>query len=505
MHWLSLPEPGQGLSLACTNELACQAWLAAQPQAQPLHMLAALSVQVEALEGADIAPGTRLNVLDQLRRASLPAQEAVAPRYLRKALPMLAEDEQCFERAQHLWLHFGIAYFRLASQLAANERLLALHRAAGALRLAQLCHIQAARSCPALLNQLLFAILQEADTHQLLQSALTDPDFPHLGEATITGHLAWSFLLQLIAPYRLTAAQLVVANRAVSRWRELASFQRAPSNDPKSHFVDLRPLLAIELPNDVPCWLEIRKVLRKIKQRLEALQAGEGPEALKLGRELSGAACIRLLHEMQASLAAQSHPPATERGEIELAFGAEHAYTVFTGELLVRRGLTSDSASLAHRRVAMFGFDRVSALPTAVKQLSVPSEKWTQDGGKALRPLAAGSSRRQAPCLIASNPAGQPRLGVLLGLQSSTDGVLSAELRWYAAKIEAGRVAQTRQPEPIPAFLLDDGEQRSLLVPSTAGVTLAASVALEGLSLPQVTPIEVLERGVDFVRYAIKP
>ena len=35
-------------------------------------------------------------------------------------------------------------------------------------------------------------------------------------------------------------------------------------------------------------WLDVRKVERKIDQRIEALLAGESPESLKLGRELSG-------------------------------------------------------------------------------------------------------------------------------------------------------------------------------------------------------------------------
>jgi hypothetical protein len=42
------------------------------------------------------------------------------------------------------------------------------------------------------------------------------------------------------------------------------------------------------------------------------------------------------------------------------------------------------------------------------------------------------------------------------------------------------------------------------IVPATAGIRLFSHLALEGGSLDRVAPYEVLERGVDFVRYAVK-
>ena len=42
-----------------------------------------------------------------------------------------------------------------------------------------------------------------------------------------------------------------------------------------------------------------------------------------------------------------------------------------------------------------------------------------------------------------------------------------------------------------------------LVAPSIAGIRLNTSLTLEGASVRQVIPTEVLERGVDFVRYAV--
>jgi hypothetical protein len=155
----------------------------------------------------------------------------------------------------------------------------------------------------------------------------------------------------------------------------------------------------------------------------------------------------------------------------------------------------------------MFGFDRVSTMPTAVKKLNVPSENWLLVDGKAIRPADRKGARRQSPSLIASTSLGLPRLGVMIGLQSIPGGALAADLQWYEERVEAGRLARPAQPGhalPVtPVFLLHDGNDCSLIVPSVAGIRLDNGVTLEGTSVSHAVPTEVLERGVDFVRYAI--
>lgn len=508
MQWLTLPEPRTDVKLAFHDLPSAKAWLASQPQAQAMHMLNAIGSQIEAIEGSPLSPALALELLNLLRSAAVPGQNAIESRYVRKALPMATEDERSFDLAQKLWLRLGVAYLRLSPHFPPAGKCLPLQRAACAFRMAQYCHFLAARECPVLLDRLLFAVLAQGESAGILRHALPDPDFRHLGEANIAGHLAWAFMLRLIDPYRLSAAQLSVANRAISRWRELTGFQVMPDDDPKAHSVDLAPLFGAPLPAGIPRWLEVRKVERKIDQRIEALLAGESPESLKLGRELSGAACVRLLRQLEDSLQPQQTSASTEIGEIELAFGPEHAFNVLTGEALnPNSSLDAGSASLSHQRVALFGFDRVSAMPTSVKKLTVPSEKWTLVDGKAVRPQHSDGARRLSPCLVASLRKEQPILGVLDGLLTSASGALTADLRWYAGPVEAGRLVgsaaqQSRQPI-TPGFLMHDGDHYSLLVPATAGVRLNVGLSFQGSSVSHLLPTEVLERGVDFVRYAV--
>lgn len=219
MHWLTLPEPRKDVKQAFHDLASAKAWLATQPQTQPMLMLNAIGEQIDAIEASTLPPTQAIELLNLLRSAAIPGQTAIESRYIRKALPMATEDERCFELAQKLWLRFGVAYLRLAPHFPPAEKVLPLQRAACAIRMSQYCHFQAARECPITINRLLFAVLTQAESAGILRQTLTDPDFRHLGEANIAGHLAWAFMLTLIDPYRLSAAQLTVANRAISRWR----------------------------------------------------------------------------------------------------------------------------------------------------------------------------------------------------------------------------------------------------------------------------------------------
>lgn len=509
MHWLALPEPRKERVPAFQDVPSARNWLAEQLQAQPLKMLGVLLWQIEAVDSAALPPATTLELLDLLRAAAIPLQESLAARYTRKALPMQEEDLRSFELVQQSWTWLGVAYLRLAPHSPAAAKLVVLNRAAIAFRMAEYCHFQAARECPVLLDRLLFGVLEQAEGANLLRQPLIDPDFPNLGEANIAGHLAWAFLLRLIDPYHLTSAQLVFANRALSRWRELAGFQSQPDDDPKAKTVDLGELFGAPLPDGMPRWLNVRPVIRKIRQRIVALEAGESLDALKLGRELSPGMATRLLKDIDLRLHLRHPHASAEVGEIEIAFGAEHAYSVFKQELLNPSGrMDASSATLAHDRVALFGFDRASNMPTTVKKLDVPSETWSIVDGRALRSPQQGGARRQSPCLIVSRQQGDPRLGVMQALQINATGVLIANLVWYDELAEAcslRRQSPQGQREPrVPAFLLKGEKALSVILPSSAGIRLDNGITLDGASVEHLVPVEIVERGVDFVRYACR-
>jgi hypothetical protein len=509
MHRLVLPDPRKNIEAAFQDIPTAKSWLARQALAQPLQTLAAICLQVEAVDGGKLPAPLAVELLDLLRAAAVPLQENIENRFTRKPLPLSEEERRIFELAVRVWLRLAIAYLRQLDTLPAGARSQPLNRAASALHLATYSHFLAAYACPLSLERLLFGVLAAASDAGLLNQPLTDRAFPHLGESTVGGHLAWALLLRLIDPYRLTATQLAVANRALSRWRELTSFRSEPERDPRGHDIALASLCSGRLPEGSPHWLGVRSVARKIDQRLAALKAGESPESLKLGRELSATACIRLLEELRFSLDEHEREPAGDNGEITLIFGGEPAYALLHGDYLNRPdSLDSKSASLAHQRMALFGFDRVESLATAVKRIDIPGETWSIIDGMLIRAAGQLTSRHQSPCLVAAQIDGKARLGVLFGLQVTAGDVLTGGLHWFPESVEPGWLKRTDPLESgaprTPVFLIREDDELSLILPANVGARLGVGIAVDGTSVTHLQPREVLERGVDFVRYACR-
>lgn len=508
MHLLSLPKPQARVALAFQSIEDERDWLAKQPQTQPLLMLNALYEQIAALDAADLAPQTALSLLNTLRKVAVPQQAAIEVRYTRKALPMQVGDQKCFEVAHRVWTALGIAYLRLAPQLETEQATLALNRAACGIRLAQYCHFLAACECPPLLNELLFATLAQCISNNSLHTPLPDPDFPHLGDSNSAGHISWALLLHLIDPYRLSAPQLAVANRGLSRWRELALFEPTFDESAKGLTLDLSSAFpAPSAASNVHLWLNIRSIVRKLRNRIDSLTAGESPESLKLGKELSTTATLRLLNQMMDRLKQYKPQTSTEIGEIALSFGTENAYAILKEELLnPHGGLNQKAATIAHQRMALFGFDRLSQMPSAVKRLNVESEDWNMVDGKALRLPNERSVRRISPCLISTRTNNHPRLGVMTGLQLTTSGTLAAELLWFDDEIEAGWLKQQNAVELTKpkqaAFLLHHGTELTLIISNLSHIRPETKLALMDMSIAQVQVTSVIERGTDFVRYA---
>ena len=57
----------------------------------------------------------------------------------------------------------------------------------------------------------------------------------------------------------------------------------------------------------------------------------------------------------------------------------------------------------------------------------------------------------------------------------------------------------------VPAFLIQEEGEHSLIVPPDAGIRLGVVVELSGTSISELVPNEILERGTDFVHYAARP
>lgn len=509
MDYANLPPTGPAPAPAFTDSAGARAWLSSQPRADPPRLLAALAEQLVALDAAGLPAEQLIPLLSLLYPAAVPVLQAADGRLLRKAVPLPAADQALFDAASRVRLGLALAKLRLAAGLAPDAAAPHLLQAAALLRQAQFACFQAAQIVPARLDSLLLYILRQAADGQLLTLDQRDPAASDAagGEASIAGELLWAMLMRVQDPYRWSAAQLNVANRIVRRWRGLVAFAALPDADPRAAQVSLARLYPAFLLDGLPSWIGVRPILRKLRQRREALAAGESPEALKLGTELSATACGRLLDDMTDALRQLAARPVRESGECDLVFGGEPAYLYFTHRALNRKSDVRTEA-IAKKRMEIFGFDYLSQLPGEKPKLVIPSERWQKVDGRVERPLSAGA-RRQAPALVAGlDGAGQSRLGCLQGLYADSEK-LYARVAWYPAEVEAGYIERRPQRgmplQRFPVFLLHGSDGAlELLAPPAAGTANGDKVVFGDPGPAPVVLGEVRERGTDFVRYTCR-
>lgn len=515
MPIVSLPDPDASVASSLRDAGEARIWLANQPQAQPLRLLRALLKEIRAIDYSVHVPGTRMELLDALRGAVIQAEASAVIRYAHKPLPLLEDEHEAFANARNLWHALAAAYLRVVPLLPAPLMLQAMHRGAVALREALHCHFVAGIEVPVEYLRLLYEILTTAESQGMQRTAVSDPDITYLS-STIAGDIAWSFLLLFSDPYRFSPAQFNVMNRAFSRWSDLAGFQSEPPPDRKSKAIPLSRWLGEgELLEGRPQWLEVRPVIRKIRQRIEALQAGEMPEKLKLGRELTPSACIRLLRDLDHVLRPDPKPIGDflDQDTVGLVFGNEHLYTLLSGKMLVDKQLNLQSERISYDRMKVFGFDNMVARIDHAGDSRVPAEIWTVEDNWILR-AAPDGGQMVAPLLVGIRPENDeaPSLAIVEGLRQTNDGWLAANLRILPGVASSGiqkvvGVAMAgAQPGRQPVFLVTggehDGAQPSICFPTGSGLRPGSLLALEEAPIEHIRLGEILERGSNFVRFA---
>ncbi|MGE5384511.1 MAG: hypothetical protein ACM3SV_01355 [Betaproteobacteria bacterium] len=514
MPKLTLPAPDANLVSTVHDADAARTWLAAQPLAQPLRMARALLQEIRAIDACATVPVERMELLDALRGAVIQAEAGIMVRYANKPLPLLEEEQSVFDTARQLWHVLAIAYLRAAPLLPPAQLVQAMHRGAVGLREALYCHYVAGIEADADILHLLYELLATAESLHVQRVAVLDPDFRHLGESTIAGDVAWSLLLHFCDPYRFSPAQFNVANRAISRWCSFASFQVEPDEDPRAKSIPLAKWLGEEIVSrGGPRWLEVRPVVRKIRKRIESLEAGETPEQLKLGRELTPSACIRLMRDLDRALRPDAKPPGALIGKatIDLVFGNDNLYALIAGKPMTENQLTTKSSSISHERMALFGFDNVANRIDHVGDLRAPAETWAVEDNWILRAAPAGG-QVVTPLLVGIRPSGgePPQLAVLFGLRQTSDGWLAANLRLLPGPVDSGIqksgiAAQVKGVVRQPAFLLPAEQEgdtpASICLPTGSGMREGLLLELEESPVAHLRLREVIERGSNFTRF----
>ena len=515
MAKLSLPPPDTSLSTSLRDAEDARSWLAGQSSGQHLRLIRALLPEIRAIDACIASPTTRFEILDILRTAAIPAEESIEARYSHKPLPLMDEELSIFNSAWQLWQAIAIAYLRVAPLLPPPQLVQAMHRAAIALREALHCHYIARIEAESSLLPLLYELLVTAESLRMQRTLVLDPDLRYLGESSVAGDVTWAMLLHFADPYRLSPAQFAVTNRALSRWRDLANFQSQPDEDPKAKAIPLAKWIGEEhLSHDGPKWLEVKQVIRKLRKRIESLEAGETPEQLKLGRDLTGPACARLLRDLDRLLRphAKSFGDILTETSVDLVFGNTNLYALLTGKELGAVELSTNSNNISHERMALFGFDNAAQRIDNARTVEIPTEKWVTEEEWILRAAPAGAQVGTTTLIGIKPPTdGTPRLAILCGLRQTGDGWLAANIRLLPTPAACGLQKTTaagaaRNTARQPVFFLPADEKNeapaSICLPTGAGAREGSLMSFEESPVEHLRLTEMLERGSNFTRFA---
>ena len=528
MTWFSLPATQATSPAVFHDAQGAAAWLAAQPQANVPAMLTAFETQIGALNRYRMAPRERFKTMEVLRKAVFAVSNDCQRRYENKALPLLPAEQTMLDAVRRLWRSCTIAYQHCLQSCLENDPALSAyagrvaHRALFCLRMEQLNSYAAATGPESGFWKNLHATFTAAGQLGVAGEVVEDRLLAETSESTVNGQYVMALLLHLARPFSLTGGQFSAVVRWLARWREQAAVLSQPEQEAKSCCIALdlsqdRPFHEGGGMAQMPRWLSLDNVLRKIRRRVASLDAGESPESLKLGGALAADVCRALLETLGRHL---QHPPRV------LAELPEKSPTLAVGVGLVNihrllGGQTVDDvlnpladSYLSKEQLAVFGHVVREAQMPAEEQL----EHWQQVGvGRdqgdlvLLRAAVKGALRLSLRSLLAIRQPEGYRLAQITSLQQRDDGKLCATVSLFPGGI-IPLLAEIREKASgkisrHPAFQLpvaQDGAKPMLLLP--AGLVARASVLrfldADGLLLPALRLADCLERGgeVDFWR-----
>jgi hypothetical protein len=471
---------------------SASAWLAAQPPADTPAMLSGLTARIEAFNLLDLSPRKRLKTLEVLRNAVFAAGAACRRQCEGQPLPLDADEQAALTMARRLWRGYAAGYQQCLQACLNGDASLSGHAARVAHRVSVCLRVEqltgyAGGFAPGLgFWKNFHALFLAAEQLGCLMETQEDRLFGEMRASSVFGQYVMALMLHLARPFSLSSEQLATAVRWLARWCEQARIDEQAEADGR------RGPILLDLAADRPVhegegearqarWLSLGNVQRKIRQRLDALAAGESPESLKLGDKLSAANCVTLLNTLADNLRhpPQALPAVTETmPSLSVGVGLAFIHCLLGGkgfEDAVPATPVEENDPITRNRLAVYGHiapeaPRVEIMPERWRLVY-----WKNDELALLRMPGEGRSRLALRGLLAIGQQEDYMLAVINGLWQSEDGALYCSVNLLPGKVTP-RVAEIRNwmsGEVVrhPAFQLSvagDQVQDMMLLPTGA-------------------------------------
>lgn len=528
MNWFELPAPDPALPAPAFADVdSARRWLSSQPQAMPARLQLALTEQFERLAPAALPPRERAALVETLRNPAITTQDNMRRKFAFAARPLTAEAMSTFTASVRLWDALAACYLRCVEDFAeipctGDVRQLlatAAHRAMVTCRLALEDHFVAGIEAPAALWPRLHRLLQVASQLGIADLPMIDPEYRDPAKSSLLEQYVLAALIALADPYRWGSAHFSVARRALSRWNGMVPLAAESNSDPKLRWVPLSTFgeLPAVLGENSPAWLEVHMVRRKLRKRIESLNAGDSPETLHLGRDLNAASCRDLLASILDRLRAaysEGRPlQVPVDTDCELAVGPAGCFQLLTNRSFSGSSHTLNAASsrILHDRIAIFGSaERVDGIE---KVEAAEGEPWRLNAESVdvavLSRAAGGNGTRMLPgqLVVFRDPRSTASLAVVTRAWTRRDGRSEIALRRLPGKPAAmtGSAVDLLNEPAFPVFFLPAvpavASAASLLIPTGIAPRLKKGLEARSDEYVRCRLDKLIERGADFERY----
>lgn len=524
MDWFALTPLKDLPPSVLTDHAAAQTWLA-QVRRDPAKLPAVLIEQLDRLQGSPLDAMTRAPILESLRQETLSAAHGNRPAFAEQPKPLPPRPFTAFSANNRLLGGLTTGYLQCAEAFAAIENIapswiaIAIHRALVTIKFSIEDHFLAGSEAPALLWQRAFNIVRMAQTLGIHTAPVADPLFPELNQSTIEQVYAMIALTALADPYGISRAEFAMLQRLVARWRDLPAVSTARDEEEKHRWVNLRQLEApAKAASKEPAWMEVGSVRSKLRKRIEALQAGESPESLHLGKELDAAHALAALERLRRKLKVAYDPSRAEQSQIGgesifLSCGIEDGYSLISGTRYSSAPKTGAGADrVLNERMAIFG--RHSIITSLASDKPKYGDEWslTAEYGNHLRivnsvdavqsPLAQGQ-------LVAFKKGEQFFLGRLTRTAIRQNGKMEVSLTRFNGEPKAtdantlGTADQLRFPMLVLSAVPEIQQPAIALLPSGSAVAPKHTLMTKLTGAQQIVLGPVLDRGPNYDAYRI--
>ena len=522
-----------------TDAKSCAQWLQGLPLIDVGLAHGRLLGELEELNGFEMPAGERIKVLELLREAVLFVQSEQSRKFSGKPVPLTMQERELFLNVIDLWNAFALGWQHCLENLVqgtggvSGQAAIICQRSMWSLGLVLCEHYKVYQEFSAGQWRRLNQVFAFAESSGVTGQIVTHPTTKSAAGSSCAETFAQIQLFALANPNEHTPRQQALIAHWTERWAKKVKFSAVPQKDSAG------TSLGIDLESDASAcrsakadgriiYLETLAVGKSLRKRMTALKAGETPESLNLGPELTEGLAAQMmvtLHQQWCEdKTARQIPRRNVSEHAQVCAGLAATYYFITGRPFDTQSGTATLTWQQREHFETFGQLSTRANDKYAVTHGFALERWrildeSLSGHRLERPPDCGTGRFLHQQLLAVRPMDAPlfslcsvrwislsenqtlRLGTrtMPGLAKGIAARLGG-LNLYSEKFLPALMLPALPALRSPATLiLPAGWFRPRRLIEIQGGALEAGLA------NQVLLTAALERGSDFERCTFEP